>query len=280
MLAGDRVANRVTRGVLQFDRHGANIATALAVRALNKGSVAHLREFREITANDFIRRAIPGQSALLQPERASAEILNHRHVVTYKQHRPAFLVGDVVHLAEAFFLKCRIADGEDLVNKENIGFEVRRDGEGQADVHTTGIMLYWRIDELVDLREIDDLVKLAVDFRLGHTQDRAAQIDVLASCQFRMKAGADFQERADTSINPGQAICRIGDSRQQFQQRALAGAVAPDESNNLTALDIEGNVPQRPELIIRSRWVFPPRQGLQAATQTIPQRVMSPLSGA
>ena len=43
--------------------------------------------------------------------------------------------GDLAHAAEAFLLKCRITDGKDLVNKKNIGFEMCRDSEGQADIH-------------------------------------------------------------------------------------------------------------------------------------------------
>ena len=43
--------------------------------------------------------------------------------------------GDVAHFAQAFFLKLRIAHGQDFVDQEDLRFQVGGDGESQADVH-------------------------------------------------------------------------------------------------------------------------------------------------
>jgi hypothetical protein len=41
----------------------------------------------------------------------------------------------VLHLGHAFFLKARIADCQDLVYKQEIGFQMRRNRERQSHVH-------------------------------------------------------------------------------------------------------------------------------------------------
>ena len=69
-------------------------------------------------------------------------------------------VGDVLHLAEALLLELGVADGEHLVDDQDLRLEVRGDGEGQAHVHAAGVALDRRVEELLDLGEGDDLVEL------------------------------------------------------------------------------------------------------------------------
>src|ERR1022692_4903246 len=102
------MAQRVVRGVAQLDGHSADIAASLAVGAVGEGSAAHLREFREIAADDVTRSAIPGDTTILQPDHALAKVIDHRHVMAHEQYRATFFVCDFAHLAEALFLKCRI----------------------------------------------------------------------------------------------------------------------------------------------------------------------------
>ena len=56
------------------------------------------------------------------------------HVVAHEEHRPS-IARDVVHLAEAFSLELRVADGEDFVDDQDLGLEVRGDREGEPHVH-------------------------------------------------------------------------------------------------------------------------------------------------
>src|SRR5262249_44849051 len=73
------------------------------------------------------------------------------------------------------------------VDQENLWLEVDGDRERQADIHATRVVLGGGIDELLDLGEVNDLVELAGDFRPLHAQDRAGEVDVLASRQLTMK---------------------------------------------------------------------------------------------
>ena len=80
-------------------------------------------------------------------------------------------------------LERKVADGEDLVDDEHLGLEVRRNREAETGVHAAGIATHRRVEELRNTRELDDLVELAIDLRLLHAHDRALEIDVLAPGQ-------------------------------------------------------------------------------------------------
>ena len=62
-----------------------------------------------------------------------------------------------------------------------------------------------------------------------------------------MKAGADFEEAADASVNFGVAFGGAGDAGEDFQQRAFAGAVAADEADDFALMDLEIDVFERPD---------------------------------
>ena len=85
---------------------------------------------------------------------------------------------------------------------------------------------------LLDLGERDDLVELAVDLGAPHAEDRAIEVDVFPPGQLRVEARADFEERADASVDLGDAEGRLGDARQDLQERALPGAVAADDADD------------------------------------------------
>ena len=69
----------------------------------------------------------------------------------------------VLHLAEALLLELRVADGEHLVDEQDLGLEVRRDGEREPHVHAARVALDGSVEELLDLGERDDLVELPLD---------------------------------------------------------------------------------------------------------------------
>src|SRR5664280_2281471 len=87
----------------------------------------------------------------------------------------------ILQLSETLSLETGVADGEYLVDQENLGLEVGRDGESQAQIHAGGVVLYGGVEEAVDLGECDDLVELAADLGALHAQDGAVEIDVFAA---------------------------------------------------------------------------------------------------
>src|SRR5215469_4874042 len=141
--------------------------------------------------------------------------------MTHENHGATF-ASDVTHFSEAFFLKANVTDGKNLVDQQNFGLEVRGNGECQADVHSAGIVLHRRVDELFQLCEGDDLVKLSGDLFFAHAQDGTAQEGVLASSKLRMETGAHFQKTADAATNFCPACCWPGDARKDFEEGSFA----------------------------------------------------------
>jgi len=56
--------------------------------------------------------------------------------MTDDQNRPALSGCDIVHLAQAFFLKLVIADSQDFVNDKNLWFEVSCHSKCKAHIHS------------------------------------------------------------------------------------------------------------------------------------------------
>ena len=66
-----------------------------------------------------------------------------------------------------------------------------------------------------------------------------------------METGADFQQRADAAVEIDLAGGGFGDAAEDFEQRALARAVAADDADDVALSDVEGHVAQRPERFLR-----------------------------
>ena len=62
-------------------------------------------------------------------------------------------------LVEALVREAFVADGEHLVDEQHLGIDVDRDGEPEAHVHARRVGLHRRVDELLHLGELDDLVE-------------------------------------------------------------------------------------------------------------------------
>src|ERR1700754_840175 len=62
-----------------------------------------------------------------------------------------------------------------------------------------------------------------------------------------VKAGPDLEQRTDPAGDVGPAGARLGNPREDFQQRRLAGAVVADQADRFAALDREGDLAERPE---------------------------------
>ena len=111
----------------------------------------------------------------------------------------------LLHPAEAAALELRVADGEHLVDEQDLRLEMRGDREREPHVHAARVALDRRVDELLDAGEVDDLVELPRDLAALHAEDRAVQEDVLAPGQLRVEAGADLEQAADATPDLGPA---------------------------------------------------------------------------
>ena len=127
-----------------------------------------------------------------------------------------------------------------------------RHGEGEPHEHAAGIALDGRFQEGFDLGEVDDLVELAADLGHPHAEDGAVEKDVLPPRKLRMKARADFQQRAHASANAGRPTRGPGDAAEDLQQGRLSGPVATDDPHDFPGVDLKAHVVEHQNS--RVRW--------------------------
>ena len=139
-------------------------------------------------------------------------------------------------LAEALALELLVADGEHLVEQQHVGLDVRGDGEAEPHVHPRRVGAHGQVDELLELRERDDLVHRLAHARAREAVDRAVQVDVLAPGEVGVEAGAELEQRRDAAAGLDAAARRLDDLRDEPQQRRLARAVTADEPDRLAGL--------------------------------------------
>ena len=178
-----------------------------------------------------------------------AKRLNGLETVADEQDGAVLVDGNRLHLAQRLFLKACIAYRKDLINDQDLRLQMRRHSERQPDIHAAAVALHRRVEKSFDFGEVNDLVEFLPDLRPGHPEDRSVQKDVLATGQFRVKAGADLQQACDTAAYDRPSTIRLSDAAEYLEQRRFAGSVPPDNSEHLAALHLEAHVAQGPELL-------------------------------
>ena len=79
------------------------------------------------------------------------------------------------------------------------GSKMRGHREREPHVHPARVALDWRLQELREVGELDDVVEALLHLCATHAHDRAGQDDVLPASELRMEAGPNLQQRADAA---------------------------------------------------------------------------------
>src|SRR5262249_24067109 len=145
---------------------------------------------------------------LLEKYATPTEGLDGRNVVADEQHRLT-AVTHLLHFAYALAMKLSIANRQHLVDQENFWFEMGRDSECQTDVHSARVALDGGFKELLDLREGDNLVELAIDLPSRHPQNGTVEIDVLPPGQLGMESRPHLQQAAQAAAHLRPAGARL-----------------------------------------------------------------------
>src|SRR5438309_9216622 len=226
------------RGIQILDASVADLARTAAV--FDGAQVGHcltsVREGVHVSLDYFSRSAIHDHLSGINPDATRAQILNGGHVVRNKKDCPAAAT-EPIHGVEAFALEARVADGQNLVDYENIGIKVRGHGKPQAQAHPGRVALDRCIQELCYAGKFHHRVHLGSNLAVFHAQYGAVQINVLASGEFFVKAGAHFEKRGDAARHVNFAGSGIGDFGQHFEKRAFSGAIAPDDAHDFPGID-------------------------------------------
>ncbi len=144
---------------------------------------------------------------------------------------------EAVDGARAFELEAGVADGERFVDDEDVGLHVGGDGEGEAHDHAAAVRFDRLIEEVTDLGEGGDGLDLGVDLGAGEAEDGGVEVDVFASRELGVEAGAEFEQGGDASLDRHYAGGRTECGGDELEQRAFARAVAADEADAFAAFD-------------------------------------------
>lgn len=222
-------------------------------------------------------------SPAVQEQSPGAECGYRRDIVTDEQHG-ATAFGDFAHFPQTPFLELGITDGEDFVQDQDFRVQVRCDGESEPDVHAGGVAFHRGVNKPFQAGKGDDFVKLPGDFSFRHAKDSPIEEDVLAPGEVGMEASADFKQAADAPFKPDLALGGSGNPAENLEESGFAGAIAPNDTEDLALSDFEGNVTQGPKEIgssTRRRWRRGEgREGVGPPEQAGPDAAEVPTQGA
>ena len=200
-LAGEELRACLPVRPEQLDLLDPHVAAAPLLQAgAALGRIAVAREQLAVAHDRVVRRPVEVDGAVPQQDRAVAESLDRGRVVGDEHDRAAALL-ELEDLAEAPALELLVADGEHLVEQQHVGVDVRRDREAKPHVHPRRVRAHRPVDRLLEAGEGDDLVELLAQVGALEPVDRAVEEDVLAARQVGMEAGAELEQRADTSAD-------------------------------------------------------------------------------
>src|SRR5205807_6246478 len=104
-----------------------------------------------------------------------------------------------------------------------------------------------------NLSEAFDVREQGIGFAPRQSEQRRVHVNVLDASEFRIEAGAQFEQRCDAPLMQNFTVGWFQRPRNDLKQRRLATAVRPDEADSGAALDFEADVPQRPEFFVTSQ---------------------------
>ena len=113
------------------------------------------------------------------------------------EHDRAAVAPELVDLLRAAPLEALVADGEHLVDEQDLRLDVGGDGEAEPHEHARRVVLDRRVDELLEPGELDDVVEAGGDLLLRQPEDGAVEEDVLAAAELGMEAGAELEQGRD-----------------------------------------------------------------------------------
>src|SRR5581483_6608707 len=201
-----------------------------------------------VSSHDLGGRSKFSNLAEVHPQHFVTEPANLVHLMA-DQNDGAAALGDFFHLAQTFLLEFQVTHCQDLVNQQNLGFEMSGHGETQTGVHSAGVMLRGGIEKFLDAGKGDNLVKFPLNLSAPHAQDGAAHENIFASGKLGMKAGAYLKEASYASPNLRASRTGFGNAREDLQQSALARAVASDHPHDFALLHIQADIFEGPNLL-------------------------------
>lgn len=212
------------------------------------GQSTDLCELRAICLADLVDGAVHAQVALLDPDRALADALDLVHGVAHEQHGDVAVLDEMLDATLALLLEEHVADGERLVDDEDVGLGDGGDGERDARDHARGEVLHGHVHEVGQLGKVDDLLEVRVDELLGVTEERAVEVDVLAGGELEVETRAELDQGRDVTADDALALAGLQHAGDDLEHGGFAGAIGANQAHDLAGLHLEGDVLECAEL--------------------------------
>ena len=197
----------------------------------------------QIAVGDLVRLAQVDRVPRSKQQRAVAEALQRAHVVGDEDDRPPAITQVVEHV-KALLLEGGVADGQHLVDHQDVGVDLDRHREGQTHVHPRGVVLELEVLELLQLGELDHALVAPARLPGGQAEHDPVHHDVVPSRHVGVEADPELDEGREPAPAPDVALGLV-DPGQTFEQGALAAAVAAGDPEELSRLHREGDVVER-----------------------------------
>ncbi|MNH22425.1 hypothetical protein D3C79_822830 [compost metagenome] len=149
---------------------------------------------------------------------------------------------ELFHPGETLALEDGVPHREHFIKNQDVRFDMDCNGKAQPRLHAAGIGLYRLVDELAQFGELDDRRSQLLDFRQGQAEDRRVETDVFPPRELGIEARAQLQQRGDLADHLDCALAGLQHPRNQLEQSRLAAAITANDSENLTASDLETQV--------------------------------------
>ncbi len=145
----------------------------------------------------------------------------------------------------AALLKKDVSDRQRFINDDDFRLHEHKRRKRQPQHHAGGVMLQRPVHELADLGKRGHLGVPTPDFLRLQAEQAGIGEHVFAAGVVGIKADAELQQRLDAAARGHDAGSGPQHAGDDFQERALAAAVAADDADPLAAPDFQRHVLQR-----------------------------------
>src|SRR5262245_54234940 len=208
--------------------------------------VLRARNVHQIGIDHALRVTVRPDDTRVEPERLVAESRHQVQRMRHEQNRSAS-AAEFRKLVETLVRECLITDREHFVDEQNIGVDIDRNRKTKAHVHAGRVRLHRRVDKFVELGKPDNVVEAIGDLATTQAEHQSVDVYILATGDFRMKSGAQLDERRHAPLNAYAPRRWFAYPGNQLEHRALAGAVSPDDAECRALWHVEGNALERLE---------------------------------
>jgi hypothetical protein len=101
---------------------------------------------------------------------------------------------------EALALELRVADGEDLIDQQNLRLDVDSHRKPETDVHPGGVRAHRLIEELTQFGELRDARQRLACFLQGEAEENGVEQRVLAAADLGMEARTEVEQRGHAAV--------------------------------------------------------------------------------